>query len=374
MRRAGSVGTATGLVLVALSMMPARAATYGLVMPAADYPMPYLSIVVDDPSTTSGSPAVDVGETDFTIELFVKAEPGANNHDACDGTPYWGDGAVLLDRTRGADEGRRAFGASLSRTRIAFGATGPGGAEKTVCGSRNVADGSWHHVALQRRASDGRLTIWVDGALDASGAGPVGDISYPDAAAPIGCGNCVHDHLLFVGGKATHGSASFIGSIDEMRISKVLRYHSTFERPARAFGVDSHTVALYHFDEGTGTVARDAAGASDASFGADAAARPRWAAGSPFAALPGTGSQPQSEPPSSPTSSRAGPRRPPAITPSQSPTATASASTTGRARTAAAPPAAKSALATAVPIAGGVAAAGFLLAVIVLGLRASSRR
>jgi hypothetical protein len=49
-------------------------------------------------------------------------------------------------------------------------------------------------------------------------------------------------------GDATH--MSFIGLVDEVRISKVLRYtEDGFEVPKKAFTPDADTVALYHFDE-----------------------------------------------------------------------------------------------------------------------------
>ncbi len=42
----------------------------------------------------------------------------------------------------------------------------------------------------------------------------------------------------------------FIGLIDEVRISKVVRYtEDGFEVPKKAFVPDADTVALYHFDE-----------------------------------------------------------------------------------------------------------------------------
>ncbi len=51
----------------------------------------------------------------------------------------------------------------------------------------------------------------------------------------------------------------FSGVIDEIRISKTARYYKAFT-PAPRFQSDSDTVALYHFDEGTGDILRDASG------------------------------------------------------------------------------------------------------------------
>lgn len=49
------------------------------------------------------------------------------------------------------------------------------------------------------------------------------------------------------------------GTIDEVRISKVARYTAAYTPVAR-LAADADTIALYHFDEGRGTVAKDASG------------------------------------------------------------------------------------------------------------------
>ena len=52
------------------------------------------------------------------------------------------------------------------------------------------------------------------------------------------------------------------GLVDEMRISKVLRYSGTsYTVPTAPFATDGDTVALYHFDETAGTTATDSSGA-----------------------------------------------------------------------------------------------------------------
>ncbi len=53
----------------------------------------------------------------------------------------------------------------------------------------------------------------------------------------------------------------FPGVIDEVRISKVIRYTTDFTPPTR-FGSDADTLALYHFDEGQGEVLTDSSGNS----------------------------------------------------------------------------------------------------------------
>ncbi len=62
--------------------------------------------------------------------------------------------------------------------RVAFG-VGVGSNGNTICGTTDVTDGAWHHVAVTRRFSDGRLRCTSTGVLDADGPGrPTGTASY----------------------------------------------------------------------------------------------------------------------------------------------------------------------------------------------------
>lgn len=54
-------------------------------------------------------------------------------------------------------------------------------------------------------------------------------------------------------------NAGFVGIIDEVRFSKVARYAKDFT-PQKRFEPDGDTLALYHFDEGHGTILRDSSG------------------------------------------------------------------------------------------------------------------
>ncbi len=150
---------------------------------------------------------------------------------------------------------------------MVFGVTGADGSQRTLCGTASLADGIWHHVAVQRRLSDGWMSIYIDGALDAEADGPDGNIAYPDDATPLSlCGTggtsaCANDPYLVFGAekhdqlRSTY--LSFHGWLDEIRLSNVLRYASSFTRPASRFSTDANTVGLWHFDEGYGNVIRD---------------------------------------------------------------------------------------------------------------------
>ncbi|HEX4132581.1 MAG TPA: SUMF1/EgtB/PvdO family nonheme iron enzyme [Pirellulales bacterium] len=65
-------------------------------------------------------------------------------------------------------------------------------------------------------------------------------------------------HLLMVGNDVKKSAKyHFDGTIDEVRISSVARYTNDFT-PQQRFEPDKDTEVLYHFDEGTGTIAKDA--------------------------------------------------------------------------------------------------------------------
>ncbi|MBY0398967.1 hypothetical protein K2X89_01640 [Myxococcota bacterium] len=130
-------------------------------------------------------------------------------------------------------------------------------------------------VAVDRRASDGRLRIWVDGAVDAQAAGgsgmPYGDVSYPVGGVPGsfcspdgGAGNapCTASDPFLVLGAEKHGfdGINYSGSLDEVRLSSMLRYSAAFAAPTSPHAADPATAALYHFDETSGDVVADASG------------------------------------------------------------------------------------------------------------------
>lgn len=192
--------------------------------------------------------AADVGG-DFTIEFWLKTEPGANPATSCQaGSDGWTYGNVILDRDVFGPGDFGEYGVSLSGGRIAFG-VGLGGRQQTICGLIDVADGRWHHVALTRRLADGQMRIYVDGTESAQGIGPAGDISYRDGR-PTGVAT---DPFLVVGASKQDegaGSHGYSGALDELRLSTSVRYSSPFDRPTAAFTADADTALLFHFDEG----------------------------------------------------------------------------------------------------------------------------
>ena len=106
-------------------------------------------------------------------------------------------------------------------------------------GSTVVPDGSWSHVAVTYNGTT--LKIWVNGVEDFS-VDATGSIS--DSGNPLYIGTDISN------------SHNFEGIIDEVRISNTVRYTSTFT-PSTSFSSDGNTVALWKFNEGSGTTAAD---------------------------------------------------------------------------------------------------------------------
>ncbi|MDL1895246.1 LamG domain-containing protein [Anaerolineae bacterium CFX7] len=229
---------------------------------------------------------VDVGGS-FTLEFWLKANAGENTAQvSCDVNDGWITGNIIFDRDVYGAGDYGDYGIALTEGRIAFGVS-RGNEGNTLCGATNVADGAWHHIAVTRHKKSGALKIFVDGALDASGAGAPGNISYRDGRATDYPNS---DPYLVIGAeKHDAGSAypSYSGFIDEVRISRGLRYKTNFARPTQPFVTDAQTLGLYHFDKGAGNKIKDSSGAlggpsnGKRKFGGTPAG-PVWSSDTPF--------------------------------------------------------------------------------------------
>jgi hypothetical protein len=292
-------------------------------------------IHVDNPNRPA-----DVGSTDFTIEFWMKAgtqsRPGATNVGCNVNQNNWINGNIIYDKDR-FNFGRK-YGLSLTENgRLAFGVVNNANEATTICGTSDLTDNNWHHVVVQRRSSDGQMSIYIDGVLERQQDGPDGDISYPDGAAasiqsspycqgPGGTwgGTCIRDPYIVLGAEKHDAGAeypSYNGLMDELRISNTLRYGSNFTPPTSPFTPDSNTMALYSFDEGTGTTLTDRSGATGGPSNGTlnvggSPSGPAWVQDNPFSG--GPTSTPSPIPSSTPT-----PTIPSSPTPTNTPIPTA---------------------------------------------------
>jgi hypothetical protein len=100
----------------------------------------------------------------------------------------------------------------------------------------------WHHCAMQFDGTN--FSVWLDGSMIYSTNDPS---PYVTNSNPLSIGS------------QNSGFRLFYGLIDEVRVSKTIRYTAPFN-PALRFTSDSNTVALYHFDEGGGSIVHDSSG------------------------------------------------------------------------------------------------------------------
>lgn len=245
------------------------------------------------PPDTSAGPPADIGAEDFTLEFWMRATAAENGAGAvsCGDNLAWINGNIVFDRDRYNQD--RKFGLSIAGGVFVFGTSGDQTGDHTICGTTGVLDDAWHHVAIARRRSDGRMWLFVDGNLEAEEDGPDGDISYPDDGVPGDfCGGpCNGSDPFLVIGAEKHDAGpeypAYAGYIDEVRISRVLRYTAPFSPVADPFVADGDTVALYHFDEGQGSVANDSSGAQGGPSNGDiqtggSPAGPEWSTETPL--------------------------------------------------------------------------------------------
>ncbi|WP_322794434.1 LamG domain-containing protein [Bellilinea sp.] len=252
-----------GLLVFSLLISLAAATSAGLARPAsAQTPQTSLRFFgtgsgdVDRVKIPLDNPhrPVDVGG-DFTLEFWINASPGSNTSAPCQessSSDTWTNGNIILDRDIFGDGDYGDYGVSLYGGRIAFG-TAVVSSRRTLCGSSDLRDGQWHHVAVTRRSSDGQMRIFVDGQLQKTANGPVGNLSYRDGRSTSYPNS--DPFLVIAAEKHDYDPStypSFNGWVDEVRISNNIRYTGSFTPPTQPFTPDANTVALYHFDSAPG--------------------------------------------------------------------------------------------------------------------------
>lgn len=110
----------------------------------------------------------------------------------------------------------------------------------------------YHHIAVTWSAADSIATMYIDGQNVNSKQITIPADSIYSAGGSDSSGN-------YIGLSAFNTDPTLNGDIDEFRVSDTLRYDGNFS-PAVPFVQDSHTLVLYHFNEGSGQQAGDSSG------------------------------------------------------------------------------------------------------------------
>lgn len=167
-------------------------------------------------------------EGDFTIEMFVRVDE-----------PTLQDNVLFAINT---DASNYMTFSLANQYGLAFEANNAGtstivrGANTSI-ESQQFNKRKWAHVAVTRNLDNEKLYLHYNGVM-------INSANYE-----------VLDHTFT---SNVQIGATFKGYIDELRVSKVARYTTTFTPPTHRFRPDEDTVVLVHFDERHGaTVAKD---------------------------------------------------------------------------------------------------------------------
>ncbi len=188
---------------------------------------------------------------DLTIEFWMKAFAGDNTAPDCDG---WYYGNIIIDRDVFWAGDYGDYGIAICANKLVVGFS-VGSDDRLLKGNTIITDGAWHHIAVTR-ANSGQVRLFVDGQIDATMTGPSGRIDYR-LNRPTDYPNS--DPYLVFGAEKHNvtGSLHYNGLLDDIRISNVVRYTDPFSRPTAPHAIDANTIALYRFDEGSGTTIGD---------------------------------------------------------------------------------------------------------------------
>jgi Concanavalin A-like lectin/glucanases superfamily len=215
------------------------------------------------PLTSGGgsvATAVNVGAGDFTYEMWINGLYADNAATTALDVRY---SNILLDRDIWNDSRGHVLGVARSGSNLVvlFGVAGAG-SWTTIVGTIHVGDGQWHHIAVDRNAATGVITIYVDGTADGNSTYTTGTLAYPTGYTPTGGQN--NEYIVLGTEKHDVGGNGYTGLMDEVRISDNRRYTANFTRPSAPFTPDANTAGLYHADNAPGAVLRDYATISGA--------------------------------------------------------------------------------------------------------------
>ena len=126
---------------------------------------------------------------------------------------------------------------SDGRLRMWYSETGSLSGSHVIYSDNTVPLDEWTHVATSY--GDGKLKLFINGTLERTE-----DIPSPPSQTG--------ENRIVLGGNGlsfTSGE-SIDGLLDEIRLSDVSRYNSTFAIPSSEFEVDGNTLLLFHFTDG----------------------------------------------------------------------------------------------------------------------------
>jgi len=190
------------------------------------------------------SPSLDINGKEFTMEAWVYPT-GTGNY------------ITIINK-------ENSYEYALHNGVLMFAIAAP---TWTWWGDGNVSLNEWSHVAVTYDGAE--TTGWINGKKAHT--------------AKVNSGNISPTNEPFnIGWRPFDTHYPFDGIIDEVRISKSVRYTKDFKLPDSAFTPDADTAALYHLDEGKGKKTKDDSGNKN---NAELIGGPEWVkSDAPFAA------------------------------------------------------------------------------------------
>ena len=104
-------------------------------------------------------------QTTASLSFWIKTSQTGSN------SPWTAPGVTGVEQSGGADDIFWGWLDSSGRIGLTVGNDYNNTKSNTV-----INDGAWHHIVMTRNATDGAYQIFIDGALDKSGTGGIGDI------------------------------------------------------------------------------------------------------------------------------------------------------------------------------------------------------
>jgi len=174
-------------------------------------------------------PSLDIAGDTFTMEAWIKPDfpPGSENH------------RIILDKGYLPVSYRLLYHGDSRRLRACVSTPG---AYYCVDAVSQHQTAEWIHIAAVYNGS--QFSLYLNGRFERS---------------IYVTGNVPSSSVNLIMGASTDLSYRWIGAIDEARISNAVRYDTEFT-PRTYLSADEHTLALYHFDEGEGSIAHDCSG------------------------------------------------------------------------------------------------------------------
>ncbi len=180
-------------------------------------------------------------DSDYTIECLVKWNGGADFQRIFDFS-YGSEYFMFLTTSENANH----------VPRFAISATGLTHPE-VLDANMVLTQGVYHHIAVTYSKATSTVTMFIDGVN-------VNSATIDIDADSVYYGSDAHNSSVnYIGLSSFTGDPQLDGNIDEFRISDTVRYADNFV-PAVPFMPDSNTIALYHFDDGSGQMAADSSG------------------------------------------------------------------------------------------------------------------